>query len=249
GAADPPALAASTDPGVLPLADGDGPPVFVIHAAEERPWLFRSVARSRGWRRPLISLGPDGRAGALRTDAGIGVTARAHPDRLRAIQQSGPYHLAGFCYGGVIAFEVAQRLHADGEEVARLSLLSVTPLEFPTLISAAAPRRYERSVLRAPGRWLRARSRAVGAMGTPRETVDRATALAAGAAYRWRARRQGPADERAVEADAPDLRAARAAAIGAYEARPFPGEVTVVIGRDAVPRFVRDPHEDFAGLS
>jgi len=42
---------------------------------------------------------------------------------LRAEQPHGPYRLAGFCLGGLIAYEIACRLREEGEEVAFLGLL------------------------------------------------------------------------------------------------------------------------------
>jgi amino acid adenylation domain-containing protein len=42
---------------------------------------------------------------------------------MRRVQPQGPYHLAGFCFGGVLAFAVANQLAEEGEKVASLSLL------------------------------------------------------------------------------------------------------------------------------
>jgi len=42
---------------------------------------------------------------------------------IRRAQPRGPYCLAGFCFGGVVAFEVATRLASEGEEVALLALI------------------------------------------------------------------------------------------------------------------------------
>jgi thioesterase domain-containing protein len=41
---------------------------------------------------------------------------------MKAIQPEGPYYIGGHCFGGVVAFEMAQQLHARGEEVALLVL-------------------------------------------------------------------------------------------------------------------------------
>ncbi len=41
---------------------------------------------------------------------------------VKAIQPEGPYYLGGHCFGGVVAFEMAQQLRALGEEVALLVL-------------------------------------------------------------------------------------------------------------------------------
>lgn len=45
---------------------------------------------------------------------------------IRHIQPSGPYHLAGFCFGGVLAFEIANQLTDQNEQVRFLGLLDAT---------------------------------------------------------------------------------------------------------------------------
>jgi phthiocerol/phenolphthiocerol synthesis type-I polyketide synthase D len=43
---------------------------------------------------------------------------------IREAQPQGPYFLAGFCLGGTLAFEAAQQLRSQGQEVAFLALLN-----------------------------------------------------------------------------------------------------------------------------
>lgn len=45
-------------------------------------------------------------------------------DEIRTIQTSGPYLLGGHCYGGTVAFEIAQQLQLQGEKVAMLILFN-----------------------------------------------------------------------------------------------------------------------------
>ena len=42
---------------------------------------------------------------------------------VKKIQPTGPYHLGGYCFGGVVAFEMAQQLRAQGEDVPLLALV------------------------------------------------------------------------------------------------------------------------------
>lgn len=46
---------------------------------------------------------------------------------IRGVQPIGPYHLAGWCMGGPIAFEIARELVAVGAEVASLTIISAAP--------------------------------------------------------------------------------------------------------------------------
>jgi len=67
---------------------------------------------------------------------------------LRAAQPSGPYYLAGWCYGGLVAVEMAQQLLAENQEVAFLALLeTVAPAPALTV------HRYYRHRLRCFQTW------------------------------------------------------------------------------------------------
>ncbi len=59
--------------------------------------------------------------------------AADHLAELRTIQPSGPYRLAGYSFGGLIAFEMARQLQAVGEPVDFLGLIE------PTLVKAGTP--------------------------------------------------------------------------------------------------------------
>lgn len=48
---------------------------------------------------------------------------------IRALEPTGPYYLAGYSFGGLVAYEIAQRLASDGAELALLVLLDTTPHE------------------------------------------------------------------------------------------------------------------------
>jgi aspartate racemase len=60
---------------------------------------------------------------------------------MKRVQPLGPYSLAGYCSGGLIAFEMARQLHARGEKVALLALCDSLapgfhPLEFARTVSS-----------------------------------------------------------------------------------------------------------------
>ncbi len=65
--------------------------------------------------------------------------ARLYLEVIRRRQPRGPYLLAGFCVGGMVAFEMAQQLRHQGEEVAFLGLLQASVPGFP---GTPAQRRY-----------------------------------------------------------------------------------------------------------
>jgi len=48
--------------------------------------------------------------------------ARGYIELIRDRQAHGPYYLAGLCFGGIVAFEVARQLEAHGEKVALVTI-------------------------------------------------------------------------------------------------------------------------------
>ncbi|HEX7477046.1 MAG TPA: amino acid adenylation domain-containing protein, partial [Polyangiales bacterium] len=49
--------------------------------------------------------------------------AADYVDAIRSVQTHGPYRIAGFSFGGMVAYEVAQQLRRSGEEVRLLALI------------------------------------------------------------------------------------------------------------------------------
>lgn len=101
----------------LPILQSGGPgtPLAFAHGdVLGDGWYCRRLAPLLG-SSPLIVLptyrpGPD-------SPLSIEAMARAHVDRLRAVQPHGPYRVGGFCIGGLVAFEMARILSAQGEQV------------------------------------------------------------------------------------------------------------------------------------
>ena len=65
---------------------------------------------------------PPADAGKLATPYTLEDIARALIVRMREVQADGPYYVAGWCVNGVIAYEIARQLTAQGHEVALLGL-------------------------------------------------------------------------------------------------------------------------------
>jgi enterobactin synthetase component F len=54
--------------------------------------------------------------------------------RIKEVQSTGPYRLAGYSFGGLVAYEIAQQLQRAGEEVEYLFLLDPTPPGAPEVL-------------------------------------------------------------------------------------------------------------------
>jgi amino acid adenylation domain-containing protein len=76
-------------------------------------------------------LGPDQPSFGIRSPqepfTRIEEMARFYIKEIRKFQPQGPYYLGGFCFGGNVAYEMAQQLTAAGEKVGLLVMLESSP--------------------------------------------------------------------------------------------------------------------------
>jgi amino acid adenylation domain-containing protein len=110
---------------------GTKPPLYCVPGASGNALQFRTLARYLTEDQPLFAFhlqGLDGRSPCPRSVEGI---AKYYIDALRVHQPRGPYYLCGASFGGVVAFEMARRLVAEGEEVRFLGLLDSYGGEYP----------------------------------------------------------------------------------------------------------------------
>jgi thioesterase domain-containing protein len=125
GAPIPPATPARPRPRVFVRhADGTRPPLIFLHGDFNGAGFYcLNLAAELGPSQPFYALGPHGLHG-VPIPATIEEMADDQLPALRAIQPSGPYRLGGHCNGGLVAFEMARRLEAQGEEVALLVMIA-----------------------------------------------------------------------------------------------------------------------------
>ncbi|MFJ9338728.1 amino acid adenylation domain-containing protein [Streptomyces sp. NPDC101733] len=112
------------DPVVRIRPEGTLDPLFLVHPIGGNVFCYRSLAAELDPGRPVFGLTAPGlTAPDPASDATVEELAAAHLEALRRIRPAGPYHLAGWSFGGLLAWEMAVRLRAAGEEVATLTLL------------------------------------------------------------------------------------------------------------------------------
>lgn len=104
------------------------PPVFFVHPAGGIAWGYRNLARALAPRRSYGLQSP-----ALDAEnplpESLDALADTYVSRLLAMQDRGPFHLAGWSVGGIIAQAMAVRLRDLGFEVGLLALLDSYPAE------------------------------------------------------------------------------------------------------------------------
>ncbi|MDD2965393.1 MAG: amino acid adenylation domain-containing protein [Bacteroidales bacterium] len=117
---------------------GDKPPVFLIHGAGLNVLLYNTLVTHMPPDQPVYALqakGLDGKEKPLET---IEEIAAHYISEIRTVSPMGPFALAGFSLGGIVAFEMARQLKEMGLEpffvgmfdtVAYTSLNNLSPHE------------------------------------------------------------------------------------------------------------------------
>jgi thioesterase domain-containing protein len=99
------------------------PPFFCVHGEYGDILGFRDLARHMDHDLPIYALRARGLDGKQPCFNRVEDMAKHYIDQIGAVQPHGPYYLGGFSNGGVVAFEMARQLEADGEEVGLVALL------------------------------------------------------------------------------------------------------------------------------
>ncbi|MBW4563693.1 MAG: AMP-binding protein [Mojavia pulchra JT2-VF2] len=99
---------------------GSKPPLFCIHGLGGEVLCFRELAMHLGTDQPLYGLQPQGLDGKQAPFTRLEDMAAHYVEEIQTIQSKGPYFLGGYSFGGNVAFEMAQQLRQQGEEVALL---------------------------------------------------------------------------------------------------------------------------------
>ena len=99
-----------------------GRPFFCVHGGGGGILFVANLARHLVPNRPIYGLqarGFEGQPGPYRP---IEELAAQYLEEVRSVQPKGPYLLGGLSFGGKVAYEMAQQLHAAGEETALVAL-------------------------------------------------------------------------------------------------------------------------------
>jgi FkbH-like protein len=120
---------------LVPLREtGSRPPFFCVPGVGGNVLSFRGLAANLPADQPFWALQAPGLDGAEPVDDAKRIAA-LYIAEIRTVQPHGPYYLGGGCLGGVIAYEMAQQLVAQGEEVAFLALMDAYNPAYAKMIS------------------------------------------------------------------------------------------------------------------
>ncbi|MCP1167183.1 SDR family NAD(P)-dependent oxidoreductase, partial [Limimaricola sp. ASW11-118] len=108
-------------------AKGEKTPLFISAGMFGNVMNLRHLAQHLGAERPVWGLQARGLTGEVPPHRSFEAAARDCLAEMRCVHPGGPWLLAGYSGGGLIALEMARQLTDQGEEVAQLMLLD-TPL-------------------------------------------------------------------------------------------------------------------------
>lgn len=133
------AVAAALSP-LLPIRpNGALPPLFCVHSVSGVAWSYTGLLPHLEPDRPIYGLQLPHLS---EDDCGLDTVeqlAQRYIHEMQTVQPHGPYHLLGWSLGGLIAYDIATRLEAAGEQVQMLAMLDSRILaDEPEIADASA---------------------------------------------------------------------------------------------------------------
>jgi amino acid adenylation domain-containing protein len=107
--------------------EGSRPPFFCVHGVGGNVVGFRDLALHLGADQPFYALQPQGLDGKRPCLTSTSQMAERYIQEIRRVQPEGPYRIGGYSFGGLVAYEMAQQLEAQGEDTALLALFDTYP--------------------------------------------------------------------------------------------------------------------------
>jgi len=117
-------------------ADGNKPPLYCVHGAGGHILPFLKLASYLGSEQPVIGIQSKDLEERKGKEYTLEVMASDYVQEIIAYQPEGPYLLAGFSFGGFVAFEMAKQLSAQGYEIGLLSIFDTQVASAPRFLTS-----------------------------------------------------------------------------------------------------------------
>ncbi|MFG6094647.1 alpha/beta fold hydrolase [Leptothoe sp. ISB3NOV94-8A] len=117
---------------LVPIQTSGAQTPLFFHGGSADALTWARFSYLLGTDRPFYALQRPDLDGSEVTHTTVEALATDCVNEMRMVQPKGPYLVGGHCLGGAVAFEIAQQLQADGEDVASVVLIdSYRPGELP----------------------------------------------------------------------------------------------------------------------
>ncbi|WP_225035705.1 non-ribosomal peptide synthetase [Winogradskyella sp. SM1960] len=108
---------------LVPLkTNGHKMPIFIVHGANHNVLVFKNLSEILGDKHPVYALQAKGLSGDIEPHDSVEAMASHYISEIKSVNPDGPYALGGFSFGGIVAFEMAKQLKAEGKEVKNVAL-------------------------------------------------------------------------------------------------------------------------------
>ncbi|MBI0376492.1 non-ribosomal peptide synthetase [Streptomyces albiflaviniger] len=118
---------AAYDPVVTLQSGGEKTPLFCVHPGVGEVLVFVNLAKYFVGDRPFHALRARGFNEGEKPFTSFQEMVECYVEAIRARQPHGPYAVAGYSYGGAVAFEIAKVLEAQGERVDFVGSFNLPP--------------------------------------------------------------------------------------------------------------------------
>lgn len=140
---------------LVPLqTSGARPPLFLLHTTPGDILGYGNLVYRLGADQPCYGLQSLGLKEAALSHTDVRTMAEYYVGLLRAFQPHGPYFLGGWCYGGIVAVEMARILRTAGERIALLALLETVAMPAPITNARYYLNRLRCFLRMSPERWI-----------------------------------------------------------------------------------------------
>jgi thioesterase domain-containing protein len=132
---------------------GSRPPFFCVHGGAGSSLFMHQLSRELGDDQPFYGIEPEGLDGKRFLRLSVEEMAASYIAEIRKVQPTGPFHIGGYCFGGLVAFEMAQQLLEKGEQPALVALFSAE-LRYNHFVSRPQTPTTTETMGTRLGRWL-----------------------------------------------------------------------------------------------
>ncbi|MDF7810789.1 non-ribosomal peptide synthetase [Hymenobacter sp. YC55] len=101
---------------------GSKTPLYIVHGAGLNVLIFKALSKNLDPEQPIYALQAKGLNGIDEPHGTIEEMAAHYISTIERVNPNGPYALAGYSFGGIIAFEMAKQLKAAGKAVPFLAM-------------------------------------------------------------------------------------------------------------------------------
>jgi len=113
----------SWEPLVLIRSGAGRPPLYILQGYGMNVIGFNNIARHMHPDQSVYGFQPRGLNGIDEPHGTIEAMAMEYVEAILRVNPEGPYYLAGYSYGGVVAFEMAQQLRTKGKQIGMLAII------------------------------------------------------------------------------------------------------------------------------